>query len=141
MGLEYHPAQGTIVSVDFTKGFVPPEMTKTRLSVVVSKAVQRRQGLVTVVPLSLTPPEHPMPFHCQLSIPFRIPPPWGNVPRWVKGDMVCSVSWGRSSLLRLGKDPSGVRIYQTETLSDIEFTRVMRCVMHGLGLSSLTKHL
>lgn len=141
MGLRYHPAQGTIVCVDFDKGFVPPEMIKPRLAVVVSKAIKNRHGLCTVVPLSTTVPEPAMPYHCTLDIPFALPPRWGKIPRWVKGDMVCSVSWQRTDLLRLGKDRNGKRVYQMETLPEAELARVMSCVLHGLGLSVLTKHL
>ena len=82
-----------------------------------------------------------MPYHCRLTIPFALPRYWGQAPRWVKGDMVCAVSLHRIDLLRLGRSPEGKRVYQTSTLPDADLTRVMACVMHGLGLSDLTKHL
>lgn len=82
-----------------------------------------------------------MPYHCELRIPFALPEKWGNVQRWVKGDMICSVSWERTDLLRLGKNALGARVYQTETLPGDDFARVVRCVLHGLGLSTLTRHI
>ena len=137
MGLSYHPKQGVIVSVDFDRGFVPPEMVKTRLAVVLSKPIQRRKGLITVVPLSLSAPDPPMPYHCQIDIPFELPKSWGQEGRWVKGDMICAVSWARTNLLLLGKDRDGKRRYQTEVLPTDQLSRVQRCVLNGLGLSSL----
>ena len=141
MGLKFHPKRGTIVCVNFDRGFVPPEMVKSRLAVVVSKPIQRRQGLCTVVPLSVTPPEHVMPYHCTLEVPFQLPRNWGEGRRWVKGDMICSVSWDRTDLLRLGKDHEGKRIYQTEVIPDDDLTKILKCVLHGVGLSSLTNQL
>lgn len=141
MGLRFHPPQGVIVTVDFDAGFVPPEMVKRRLCVVVSKPIQNRPNLITVVPLSLTPPTVVMPYHYMLTIPFSLPSPWGAAPRWVKGDMICAVSWARTNLLRLGRTGEGKRRYQQQVLPQAELQRVMACVLHGLGLSALTKHL
>lgn len=141
MAVDYHPKQGSVVAVNFETGFVPPEMVKLRLAVVLSPAIRQRVGLCTVVPLSTTPPEKTMPYHCKLAVSFRLPPKWGDGERWVKGDMVYAVSLRRVDLLRLGKDANGKRIYQTEVLPPDDFQRVRRCVLHGLGLSNLTKHL
>ncbi len=141
MALSYHPARGSIVAVNFAPGFLQPEMVKRRLAVVLSPAIRSRVGLCTVVPLSLTPPQKVMPYHCTLAVPFAMPKAWGNVERWVKGDMVTTVGWHRVDLLILGKNPSGKRIYQTQVIADEDFTKIKRCALHGLGLSALTKHL
>lgn len=42
--------------------------------------------------------------------------------------------------VRAGKDSTGTRVYQTSVLNDDLFAVVKRCVLHGLGLSTLTKH-
>ncbi len=55
--------------------------------------------------------------------------------------MVNAVGYYRVNLLRLGKDNKGNRIYQLETLPEELMLAVRRCVLHGLGLSNLTKHL
>lgn len=115
-------------------------MDKLRLAVVLSPAMKARVKLVTVVALSLTEPEKVLPFHKQIDIPFELPASWGNQPRWIKGDMVNAVGFHRVELLRLGKGPTGARRYQTEVLDKELFDVVKRCVLHGLGLSSLTKH-
>lgn len=140
MAILFHPPRGSIVTVDYDKGFKVPEMDKLRLAIVLSPAIVARVKLVTVVPLSLTPPDTILPFHKQIDIPFTLPYPWGNQTRWIKGDMINAVGFHRVDLLRLGKDKSGTRIYQTSVLSDELFAVVKRCVLHGLGLSTLTKH-
>lgn len=142
MAILEHPNQGSVVTVDYsTGGFKEPEMVKKRLAVVLSPKIRLRHHLCTIVPLSLSDPDPVMPYHCQIEIPFKMPKEWGNMERWVKGDMVNSVGFHRLNLLRLGKDKYGVRIYQHETLSAELFTKVRRCVLHGMGLSTLTKHL
>ncbi len=141
MALTYHPARGSIVTVNFAPGFVPPEMVKLRLAIVLSPAIRARVGLCTVVPLSTTPPDKVMPYHCKYTVPFAMPKNWGNIERWVKGDMVTTVGWHRMNLLVLGKDKSGKRIYQQQVIDEADFVRIMRCTLHGMGLSALTKHL
>ncbi|MBZ0128516.1 MAG: type II toxin-antitoxin system PemK/MazF family toxin [Rhodobacteraceae bacterium] len=141
MALRYHPKQGSIVRVSFDDAFRAPEMVKPRLCVIVSKPIQARPNLCTVVPLSTTAPTVVMPYHCKLDIPFDIPMPWGNLTRWVKGDMVYAAGFHRVDLLRLGKDGKGQRIYQISTLPEDTLAQIQKCVLHGLGLSGLTKHL
>lgn len=82
-----------------------------------------------------------MPYHKQITIPFAMPPSWGNDPRWIKGDMVNAVGFHRLDLLRLGKGNTGTRIYQMQALPPDLFKIVRQCVLHGMGLSGLTKHL
>ena len=141
MPLIFHPPQGCIVEVDFSKGFREPEMVKDRLAVVLSPQIEARHHLLTVVALSTTPPDPPAPYHCQFQIPFELPRGWGKRPRWVKGDMVNAVGFHRANLLRLGKDRAGTRVYQLRPLPPDLLRKVRRCVLHGMGLSTLTKHL
>lgn len=141
MAVREHPSQGSIVTVDYTGGFREPEMVKLRLAIVLSPKMKSRPGLVTIVPLSLTPPEREMPYHARILIPFVLPRRWGSMERWIKGDMVNAVGLHRVDLLRLGKDTNGKRIYQLETLPPENMSVVRRCVLHGLGLSTLTKHI
>ena len=141
MPIEYHPRQGAIVRVAFDGAFREPEMVKPRLCVVLSKPMKSRPNLCTVVPLSTTPPLVPQAYQCELNIPFELPKPWGNIARWVKGDMVYAVGFHRVELLRLGKGLGGKRIYQTSTISSDDLRRVQTCVLNGLGLSDLTNHL
>ncbi|NVJ96268.1 MAG: type II toxin-antitoxin system PemK/MazF family toxin [Marivivens sp.] len=135
MALSYSPKKGTIITANFSSGFKEPEMVKRRLAVVVSPPIQARRGLCTVVPLSLSEPNRVMQYHMQLDIPFELPEPWGNVTRWVKGDMICALGWHRLDLLRLGKGDHGKRLYQTETLNSEIMDSIHNCVLFGLGLN------
>ena len=116
-------------------------MVKPRLCVVVSKQMSARPALCTVVPLSTTEPHNLMPYHCELHIRFDLPARWGNRKRWVKGDMIYAAGFHRVDLLLLGKDRSGKRIYQTETIGRDDLRRVQSCVLNGLSLQGLTKYL
>jgi mRNA interferase MazF len=142
MGIKEHPEQGTIVTVDYSLGgFVEPEMIKLRLAVVISPKIVSRPHLCTIVPLSLTPPDKVMPYNKVIRIPFELPPAWGDLERWIKGDMVNTVGFHRVDFLRMGKDRRGNRLYQYRTLPDDLFKVVRQCALHGLGFSTLTKHL
>ena len=44
----------------------------------------------------------------------------------------------RVDLLRLGKDASGKRSYQLNTLSNIHLREISNCVLYGLGIRPLT---
>ncbi|WP_210210156.1 type II toxin-antitoxin system PemK/MazF family toxin [Rhodopseudomonas palustris] len=57
MTLKFHPEPGTILICDYSTGFKAPEMVKKRPVVTVSPRLKRRDGLVTVVPLSTSRPE------------------------------------------------------------------------------------
>ena len=139
MAINYHPKRGTIVTVNFDEGFRKPEMVKKRLCVVMSPAFEDRGRLCTVVPLSLSEPNPKMEYHCKVTIPFQLPKYWGNEPRWVKGDMICAVGFHRIDLLRMGKDRSGARIYQKNTLSKIYLDKIYDCIASGISPLPLTK--
>lgn len=142
MAIREHPTQGSVVTVDYSMGgFKEPEMVKRRLAVVVSPKISARPYLCTIVPLSLSRPEKTMPYHKQIRVPFDLPKEWGDHDRWIKGDMVNAVGFHRVDLLRLGKDDTGKRVYQMSVLPDDMMNVVRKCVLHGLGLSALTKHL
>lgn len=142
MPIREHPARGSIVVVDYSLGgFTAPEMVKRRLAVVLTPKISSRPKLCTIVPLSLSTPPKIMPYHAEIDIPFELPKSWGNKARWVKGDMVNAVGFHRVDLLRLGKDQYGQRIYQYQALPTNLMKVVQRCVLHGMGLSPLTKHI
>lgn len=138
MAIKYHPPRGVIVAADFRQGFRVPEMVKRRLCVVISPPIEARIGLCTVVPLSRSKPDPVQPYHYEFQIPFTIPAPWGNAPRWAKCDMVCAVGFHRLDLIRLGKSRDGMRQYQLNTLSGIHLRNISNCVLAGLGLPPLT---
>lgn len=138
--LQFHPPRASLVTVCYEPGFKKPEMVKRRLAVVMSLPMNTRPQLITVLPLSKTEPDRPAPYHCKIRIPFELPEAWGDCERWVKADMVCAVGWHRCDLLNMGKDRNGKRLYQTQRLPPEIFTQITRCMLHGLGLSQLTRH-
>ena len=141
MAIKEHPASGTILECDFSTGFEPPEMVKVRTVVVLSPKVKARPGLCTVVCCSRTAPDPVMPYHARLDIVPPLPHPWSSDGVWIKGDMVYAVSFRRLSFIRLGKDRSGKRLYRYDALDARVMNEVRRCVLNGLGLGFLTKHL
>ena len=52
--LKFHPEPGTILICDYSTGFRLPEMVKKRPVVTISPRLKRRDGLITVVPLSVS---------------------------------------------------------------------------------------
>jgi mRNA interferase MazF len=65
----------------------------------------------------------------------------GTASIWVKGDMIYSVGFHRLNLIRLGKQRDGKRIYRMDTITGEQMKQVKCCVLRGLGMSVLTKHL
>lgn len=141
MAIKEHPPKGTILLCDFTNGFKNPEMDKKRPVVVLTPKIKSRPGLCTVVSLSTSPPDPVMPYHAQIDIPFDLPKDMERKGVWVKGDMVNAVGFHRLDFLFLNKDRSGKRIYQYKVLDEQTMKKVHKSVLHGLGLSSIVKHL
>ncbi len=139
MAILHHVPKGSLLQCDFNTGFVEPEMVKDRLVIVLSPVIKARPGLVTVVALSTTAPDPIMPYHAQLDIRPPLPKGLKSNGVWVKGDMVYAVGFHRLRQIRQ-KTKIG-RIYYTHTLTDEQMKTVHSCVLHGLGLSKLTKYL
>jgi mRNA interferase MazF len=137
--IQHHPAQGCIVIVKFDAAFREPEMVKPRPCIVVSKPMKARPLLCTVVPLSTSAPQQEMPYHCRVTIPFTLPKRWNTAECWVKADMIYAAGFHRIDLLRLGKDATGRRRYQKSSLPEETFRLVQRAILHGLGMSHLTR--
>ena len=93
MSITFHPDRGAILICDYggTSTYQPPEMMKKRPVVVISP--RRRTGqVVSVVPLSSTPPASAEPWHHALP-PGSYPPARG--PMWAKCDMIAAVALAR----------------------------------------------
>lgn len=142
MGLSFHPNPGTILVCNYETGFVAPEMIKTRLVVVVTPRLRRRDGLCTVVPLSMSPPEPIEQYHCQITLERPLPSPWFGVNRWAKCDMFATVSFSRLTPIGVGRDKTTrVRKYIYPELSENDLLTVRKCVLHALDFSHLTNDL
>lgn len=141
MSIREHPPPGSILLCDFNSGFKTPEMVKRRCVVVLSPKIAARPGLCTVVALSSTEPDPVLSYHCQIDIRPKLPPRWSSDGVWVKGDMIYSVGFHRLDLIQLGKSASGKRLYYYDVLSSEQIKEIRCCVLRGMGMSALTKHL
>lgn len=141
MAIREHPPLGSLLMCDFNQGFRKPEMIKRRLVAVISPKIKDRPGLCTVVSLSLTPPDPALAFHCQIDIRPHLPPHLNSDGIWVKGDMVYAVGLHRLDFVRFDKNRDGTRNYYYHTLSTDNIRKIRHCLLHSIGLSTLTKHL
>lgn len=134
MPLTFHPDPGTLLVCNFDTGFIPPEMVKRRLVVVISPRLRKRDNLCTIVPLSTTAPASAQRHHCQIRMQPVLPHPWDTEWVWVKADMVYTVSFQRLDLIRGDKDYQGKRKYIKMSISPEDLQNVRTCVLEGLGL-------
>ncbi len=102
MTVNRHPAPGTIVRIDLSEGFRPPEIGKRRPAVVLSPLLPGRPQMCTIVPLSTTPPSPVLPHHMQICFDPPLPPPYSNPVAWLKGDIVLTVAFRRLRYLFAG---------------------------------------
>ena len=140
MSLTFHPEPGTILVCDFS-GLREPEMVKRRPVVVISPRLKRRDGLLTVAPLSTTEPKHIMDYHSRIDLNPTLPEPYDAPVMWVKGDMIYNVCFDRLELLRTKRDHTGKRKYLQCQLDEPTIREIKKAVLFGLGFSELTKHL
>jgi uncharacterized protein YifN (PemK superfamily) len=142
MGLAFHPSPGTILMCDFSNGFTPPEMVKKRPVVVISPKRKRCAGLVTVVPLSTVAPTPVESFHIRLDSQYLPTLPYfQSTESWVKCDMVYRLGFSRLDLIKIGKEPSGKRIYFKSSLPDQVIKCIQGGVLQALQLGYLVEHL
>jgi uncharacterized protein YifN (PemK superfamily) len=125
---------GQILMADFSD-LKQPEMTKIRPVIVLSPRLPYRSELVTVVPISLTPPRHQLPFCYRLSRNYH-PGENDDTPSWAKADMVMTIALSRLNGFKIGK-----RKWEYPELSAEDLVEVRRAVLHGLGYGSLATSL
>lgn len=140
MAIKFHPEPGTILVCDFD-GMKFPEMQKRRPAIVISPRLKNRGGLCTVVPLSTTDPKKIEPYHYRLHTIPPMPAPYNSASHWVKADMIYTVSFERLFLMFDGKDANGKRIYDQRIIDAADLLKIRACVLHALGMTSLTDYL
>ncbi len=127
MTLLYQPKEGSVLICDF-RGYEVPEIIKVR-PVIVIRRHRTNKLLVTVVPLSTTPPQTVLAHHLQLESHLQ-----GASPVcWAKCDIVATVSLGRLDRIK-SKDRHGKRTYKIDELSSEQFLAVKAAVRGALGL-------
>jgi mRNA interferase MazF len=127
VSLLFHPRAGQVFVCDFA-GFKAPEMIKPRPVVVVSPRLPYRDGIVAIVPISLTAPRHQLPFCFRLSRNYH-PGESPDLPCWAKADMVMNIGSYRLSAFKIGR-----RKYEYPTLTPDDLAGVRHAVLCGLGL-------
>jgi uncharacterized protein YifN (PemK superfamily) len=136
--LKFHPEPGTILICDYSTGFRVPEMVKKRPVVTISPRLKRRDGLITVVPLSTTTPNPVCDHHCKIKMDPVLPRPFDSAEVWVKADMVATVGFARLDLIRTPREPFSGRKYLTPRLKPEDLKTVYQCVLHAIGIGHLT---
>ncbi|MBC3337632.1 type II toxin-antitoxin system PemK/MazF family toxin [Pseudomonas proteolytica] len=127
MTLLYQPKEGSVLICDF-RGYEVPEIIKIR-PVIVIRRHRTNRLLVTVVPLSTTPPQTVLAHHLQLESHLQ----GANPVCWAKCDIVTTVSLGRLDRIK-SKDRHGKRTYKIDELSSEQFLAVKAAVRGALGL-------
>lgn len=128
---------GSVFWMDFNQfGFEAPEMVKRRMVVVVSsRTLKRNPELVTVVPLSATPPMHANARH---NVPLEKTYYWGlksGNPLWAKCDMLMTVSTRRLEQVNTATEPGQNHLPVPELARD-DLRRVRLGVVHAIDLDA-----
>lgn len=113
------------------KGFKVPEMVKPRPIIIVSPKLPYRSEIVTVVPISLTPPLRPQPYAVQLSKNYH-PEEEDDLPCWAKCDMIMNISRERLNGFKVGR-----RKWVNPQATADDLMAVKLGVIHGLGMQDL----
>ena len=132
MPLKFHPRAGEVLVCKFD-GFTVPEMVKPRPVVVISPRLPNRSGLVTVVPLSTTAPNHTYPYVFRLSKNYHPAGPI-DLPTWAKADMLLNLSLTRLDGFKVGRRQWVIPRMEQEDLDGVRLA-----VLHGLGFGALIK--
>lgn len=131
MPITFVPKPGAVLMCDFRSDSIPPEMTKLRHAVVVSRRPRRRQGTCIVVPISTVAPNPVERFH--LRIPANKYPFFKrDTDVWAKGDMVCHVSYNRLDRVLIDGKRSPAEIDPDDLLS------IQSLVWEAMGRPELT---
>jgi uncharacterized protein YifN (PemK superfamily) len=141
MTITFHPTPGAILVCCYDPGFKEPEMVKTRLCVVITPRLRRREGLCTVVPLSTTEPQHVEDYHYRMELERSPPKPWEGTVKWAKCDMLATVAYHRLTPIGVGRSPDGTRKYIYPHATPEQIKEIRKSVLCALTLRELTQHL
>ena len=130
MTIQFYPRSGQILVCDF-KDFQAPEMIKIRPVIVVSPRLPYRSEIVTIVPISTSPPRHTLKFVVQLSKNCH-PNEDDEKPCWAKCDMIMNIGLWRLNSFKVGR-----RKWLTPVASKKDLNHVRAGVLHGLGMGHL----
>ncbi|MHA7875067.1 type II toxin-antitoxin system PemK/MazF family toxin [Roseivivax sp.] len=128
--IKYFPRAGQVLVCSF-RGFEVPEMVKTRPVMVISPRLPHRSQIVTIVPISTSPPLHDLPFVVRLSKNYH-PNERDDLPCWAKCDMVMNLSRERLDGFKIDR-----RKWATPHASADNLKAVQTGVVYGLGIEHL----
>src|SRR5262249_9786508 len=100
---------------------------------VISPKVKRWTKLCIVLPISSKRPSPILAHHYQL--PSSLLPESKFKEAWIKGDMVMAVGCHRLDRIKTGK-----RTYASRCVPSSILREARRCVLHAIGMQSLTVH-
>jgi len=129
MAIKYYPKAGQILSCNLLD-FKAPEIGKIRPAMIISPKLPYRSEIVTIVPLSTTPPRHSLPFVVKLSRNY-VPDQPEDDDCWAKCDMVMNLALTRLAGFKIGR-----RKYHFPQSTPEDLLAVRNGVMSGLGFSS-----
>lgn len=133
MAIKFAPDSGQILMCDFTTGFmVRPEMQKIRHCISVSP--KQHTGTCLIVPLSLDPPKHIMPWHYLVpSHQYLCMDCGADV--WAKGDMLTHAGY-----LRLSR-PKENHVEVRRLLTPEHLKGILRAVVHAINCGHVSEHI
>ncbi|MEB1300990.1 type II toxin-antitoxin system PemK/MazF family toxin [Xanthomonas campestris pv. campestris] len=135
MSLTHHPQPGEIFYCKFPDEYMHGEMIKTRPVIVLSKQLTGRPRLVNIVPISMTPPDPVGPHHVLVGaayMPKRLRDRAGD--RWVKCDMIYTMSLDRLELVTGHRDARGKRTYDKGALPPALLREIRVAIASCLGI-------
>lgn len=95
--------------------------------------MRARCGLVTIVPLSTTPPKKKEPFDVEIVLPRAVSKKFNALDCWAKCDMIYTFSYDRFSVPYDGKDAYGKRIYNIVELDEETLMRIRDAVLSSIS--------
>ena len=111
-------------------------MVQRRLCVVISPKLKRRDNLVTVVPLSESTPTSVEDWHHSIAIQSKA---WGDGPRWVKCDMIATVSYDRLSRPYYRHSVTKTRLFEKLCVAQEDLKIIREKISAALGLPVIEK--
>ena len=126
MAITFYPKAGMVLMCNF-RGYMLPEIVKTRPVVVISPNHLQRPGLCTVVPLSTTFPNPVCEYHYRL---VGNPIPGDRAPEiWAKCDLVASISVKRLDRIRIARGT-----YEVGRVSMAQVRAMRLAVIRSIGV-------
>jgi mRNA interferase MazF len=128
---QHYPKKREVLCCDFA-GMKEPEMIKERPVVILAYSPVARPGLAIIIPLSTSPPKPVQPWHHKLSLASQ----WDKIEHWAKCDMIYTLSIGRLSPWKIGKDPqTGKRKYLNNFFVSVDdFSAIHACVLKAMNI-------